>query len=135
MIVFTSIADNGGTMFNKRRVSKDKLLRERMFSFVNDNKLFTSAYGAKQFDEEEKERLFVSDSFLNEAGEGDFCFSEDGQLKAFEDKIEKLIVFRWNRDYPADTFLDVDLKNWKKESTYEFAGNSHEKITEEVYVK
>ena len=135
MIVFTCVADNMGTMFNKRRVSKDKLLRERMFSLLGENKLFTSPYGAKQFDEEEKERLNISDTFLEEAGEGDFCFSEDGQIKTFEDKIEKLIVYRWNRDYPADTFLDVELSCRKLESTYEFAGKSHEKITEEVYEK
>ena len=51
------------------------------------------------------------------------------------DKITEIIVYRWNRDYPADLFLDIDLKDWELAETAEFAGNSHEKITREVYRK
>ena len=51
------------------------------------------------------------------------------------DRLEKLIVFRWNRKYPADFWLDADLRDWKLIEAEEFPGNSHEKITQETYVK
>ena len=47
--------------------------------------------------------------------------------------IEEIIVFCWNRRYPADVFLDVDVTAWKKVAEREFSGTSHERITERVY--
>jgi hypothetical protein len=52
-----------------------------------------------------------------------------------EAKIEKIIVFWWNRHYPSDRKFDLDLSKWNKVSEEEFAGYSHEKITKEVYEK
>ena len=57
------------------------------------------------------------------------------RIKYFNDKIEKLIVFKWNREYPSDFSLDIDLSQWSLISTTDFKGNSHEKITMEVYKK
>lgn len=37
--------------------------------------------------------------------------------------------------YPADLRLDIALEDWKKTEEEEFVGNSHEKITREVYVR
>ena len=50
-------------------------------------------------------------------------------------QIEELILFRWNRVYPADLHCTLDLSVWKLTETEEFAGNSHEKITQERYVR
>ncbi len=51
----------------------------------------------------------------------------------YEDRIEKVILFKWNRNYPADTFFSLDLSGYTLEKTEDFAGNSHEKITKEIY--
>ena len=40
-----------------------------------------------------------------------------------------------NRDYPADMYFKMDLGSWKLAETQEYAGSSHEKITEERYVR
>ena len=48
-------------------------------------------------------------------------------------EIEKVILYHWNRDYPADVYFPVDLSVWKCVETKEFAGSSHEKITRERY--
>ena len=50
-------------------------------------------------------------------------------------EIEKVILYHWNRDYPADTYFDLDLTDWKITRTEEFPGFSHDKITEEVYCR
>jgi hypothetical protein len=60
---------------------------------------------------------------------------ECSALQPVEEKIEKLVVFRWNRQYPADQHLDLSLAGWKLQQTEDFPGKSHEKITEEVYAK
>ena len=73
--------------------------------------------------------------FLEQAGEGEYCFVENTGLQAVEAKIEKIIVFWWNRHYPSDRKFDLDLSKWNKVSEEEFAGYSHEKITKEVYEK
>ena len=39
-------------------------------------------------------------------------------------KIEKIILFIWNRTYPADTFLPLDLNEWVLEWTEDFVGYS-----------
>ncbi|WP_461880925.1 hypothetical protein [Fusicatenibacter sp.] len=58
---------------------------------------------------------------------------ENANLEEVEEKIEKMIVFWWNRRYPSDRKLDLNLSAWKKTSEEEFAGYSHEKVTKEVY--
>ena len=76
-----------------------------------------------------------SRAVLEQAGEGEYCFVENTGLQAVEAKIEKIIVFWWNRHYPSDRKFDLDLSKWNKVSEEEFAGYSHEKITKEVYEK
>ena len=61
--------------------------------------------------------------------------SANSTVSGIVDRLEKLIIFRWNRKYPADFWLDVDLGDWKLIEAEEFPGNSHEKITQETYVK
>ena len=50
-----------------------------------------------------------------------------------KEKIEKVILFHWNRDYPADTYFTLDISGWTLEESEEIAGYSHEKITKEIY--
>lgn len=68
---------------------------------------------------------------------GTIAFLENIPAAPYEDRIEKIILFWWNRKYPSDTWFDIDLEGggWKLSETREFSGSSHEKITEEVYVR
>jgi hypothetical protein len=50
-------------------------------------------------------------------------------------RVDAVTVYRWNRHYPSDRKLDLDLSAYKLYTNTEFAGSSHEKITKEVYVK
>ena len=77
----------------------------------------------------------MDENFLEKAGEGDICFVENQSLKGTEGRIEKLIVFGWNRAYPFDLKLDLDLNQMEKTAEEEFAGYSHEKITRLQYRK
>ena len=55
MILIVCVDDGMGMMFNKRRQSKDALVRTDMLAMVTLNKkLFVTPYTAKQFLQEEK---------------------------------------------------------------------------------
>ena len=125
--------DNGGGMaFCSRRQSRDSVLCRNIIGLTNGKTLFVSPYTAGLF-----ENGFTADSnFLKTAGKGDFCFTELDNPAPFADKIENIIVYRWNRDYPADLYFPQSLlKSRKLLEKTDFAGSSHEKITREVYVK
>lgn len=135
MKVIVCVDNKGGMAFFQKRQSQDRVLREDILNCLQGARLWMSPYSLKQFKEENKADLIADEQFLDAAGEEDFCFVENQNLQQYEKKITEIIVYRWNRDYPADLFLDIDLKDWELTETAEFAGNSHEKITREVYRK
>lgn len=134
MNVFITLDDRMGILFNNRRLSRDEEVVERIITLAEDKKLLMNSYSAKLFSELES-HVTVSESFMDEAYEGDFCFAENVKLLPYIDKIEKLVVFKWNRHYPSDTKTDIDFSVWNLSETEEFTGKSHEKITMEVYVR
>ena len=92
-----------------------------------------NTYSAELF--EGNENICIDDDFLKNAGDGDICFVENEALSGYMEKIDKIIVYKWNRRYPADLYLDIPLaeNEWQLVESYDFKGYSHEKITEEVY--
>ena len=83
---------------------------------------------------ENSEKIIVDNNFLQNANLGDFCFIENIDINEY-DQIEQVYIFNWNRKYPADRFFNLNLSNFKKIKTENFAGNSHEKITLEIYTR
>lgn len=136
MKLIVCVDDRMGVMFNKRRQSKDAKVREDILSMLEEGKkLLVSPYTAKQFLEEEQEKLYVSETFLSEATEEDICFIEDGDVSELEDKIEHIILYRWNRHYPSDKYFTLDLSNYDLVSSIDFVGNSHPEMLKEEYRK
>ena len=129
------VDDNNGMMFNKRRQSQDRVLRQRMLELSGEKKLWMNDYSRRQFPEEEAGHIAVTESDFLDIAPGEICFLEDQDPAQYEAQIEELILFRWNRVYPADLHCTMDLSVWKLTETEEFAGNSHEKITQERYVR
>lgn len=132
MKVSICIDDNHGMLFNKRRQSKDKAVLADLMR--DEKKIYIHSFSEKMF-EEYSGQVVVDDDFLNKAVEGEMCFVENRTLTIYEGKIEELIIYKWNRKYPADFRLDLDLSNWEQKETWEFVGNSHEKITKETYIR
>ena len=135
MIVIVCTEDRGGMLFNNRRVSKDRMVIQKILELSEGKKLWIHPFSEKLFEQEHPENCCVDENFLEKAGEGDICFVENQSLKGMEGQIEKLIVFGWNRAYPFDFKLDLDLEQMEKMAEEEFAGYSHEKITLSQYEK
>ena len=125
------IDDKGGMMFFGKRQSKDSVLRNWIVNYAQGAKLWMSLYSAKQFDG--NPGIFVDNDYMSKAEENDVCFIEDGKYSA--DRASEIVLCKWNRHYPADKFFDVDLKSlgFKKAKSADIVGNSHEKITIEIY--
>ena len=89
----------------------------------------------QQLIEEGTAQIQEAEDFLEKAGEKDYCFVENLEIENFRDKIEKIILCKWNRKYPGDFFFTIDVNDgsWKLKGVEEFSGSSHEKITLEVY--
>jgi hypothetical protein len=133
MIIIICTDDNNGMMFNHRRQSQDRKLREDIGGMISGGRIWMDAYSAKQFADGKNIKIQVDDEFLEKAGAGEYCFVEGRNLEPYSARIEKIIRYRWNRIYPADEFLTLDLGRWKLKQTQDFKGSSHDKITRETY--
>lgn len=133
MIVMLCVDDQNGMLFNRRRQSKDRILQQHVLRLVGQNRLFMSPYSKKQFTDTGVTEVVVDEDCLGKAQWDDYCFVEDKDVTPYKDQIDKIILFRWNRKYPADTFFTLDISSYTLEKTEDFAGNSHDKITKEIY--
>lgn len=134
MRIIVCIDDNGGMMFNNRRVSSDKVVTERIIDLLKDNNLYLNQYSAKLF-ADKTDNLKISDDFLSKAGDNDYCLVENVDITEHISDIGQVIIYYWNRKYPSDFKFpkNAAVSGLKCVSVTEFSGNSHEKITEEVY--
>lgn len=135
MIVISCLDKGNGMLFHNRRQSRDREVRERIQQICKGKKLWMNHYSSRLYGGMDSVETAVSDSFMLEAGDGELCFVESDMLAPFEEDIEAIIVFRWDRKYPADFYMDLELSGWEKIRVREFLGYSHETITEEIYVK
>lgn len=132
MILAFCVDDNGGMLFNRRRQSQDRVLREDLLREAEGKILWMNTYSAGQFDPPPA-NLRVEEDFLDRAGPGELCFVETADPAPWAERAEQVVLYRWNRRYPADLRCTLPLEGWTLERREEFAGSSHEKITKEVY--
>lgn len=138
------IDDSFGMSFNGRRVSQDSVVLNLIRKIAKSNRIWMNSYSAKLFlsmepkglDRPDSVHVWVSDKPEESAGINDFCFIENRDIsnRVSQDTVQKIILFRWNRRYPSDIKLSVNLEDgWEKTLSKDFVGSSHEKITLEVW--
>lgn len=137
MNVIVCLDEKQGMLFHMRRQSQDRVLREHILQICEESVLWMNAYSYKLYAsmEERPVNIEVEEAFLQKAAGGEFCLVENVPLKPYESQIEMLIVFCWNKTYPADCHFNVNLDDgvWELEKETDFAGSSHPKITEKRY--
>ena len=149
MKIIVCVDNQNGMMFNHRRQSQDRVLRKRIMELTGGKKLWMNAYSQKQFlqvngnmpkEQEQSGQLGQSgqiqadEAFLEKAGPGEPCFVEDRSVAPFAGRVERVVLYRWDRAYPADLYWDLSLEGWTLARREEFPGFSHEIITKEVYI-
>ena len=149
MKIIVCVDNQNGMMFNHRRQSQDRVLRKRILELTGGKKLWMNAYSQKQFlqvngnmpkEQEQSGQLGQSgqiqadEAFLEKAGPGGPCCVEDRSVAPFAGRVERVVLYRWDRAYPADLYWDLSLEGWTLARREEFPGFSHEIITKEVYI-
>lgn len=134
MIIIACTDDNQGMLFNHRRQSQDRVQRQRMLQRTGGAKLWVDTYTAGLFSAESREQLEIDDQCLEYAADGEFCFVEKENPGTVEEKDrEDHSVPGGTGCILADVHFPIDFSGWKLVQAEEFAGSSHEKITEEIY--
>ncbi len=129
------IDDRGGYLFNHRRVSSDKAVTEDILVLIENCQLWISPYSAGLFREITHNDICADELFLEKLGENDYCLIEKEVGLDFWMQAKEIIVYKWNRVYPYDTVFPYKevTDGFSLLSVNELTGNSHEKITKEVY--
>lgn len=133
MVLLICLDNHNGISFNHRRQSADRCVYERILTRIGQNTLWVRPYSEKKFP---ADRITIVDAFSQVSDPDAWCFAEDGTALAMLEQFEKIIVYRWNRDYPSDVvFPQVCLDMYRLTDVAEFPGNSHDIIKEELYLK
>lgn len=128
MILAVCVDDTMGLQFHDRRQSRDSAVIQDLLEMGQP--VWVHPRSAMLFPEN---ALVEDEDYLEKAQAGEWCFCEDTAYLDHSDKIEKIVLYRWNRVYPRDlTFAFPGT--WRLAESRDFVGTSHEKITREVYI-
>ena len=135
LTVAVCIDDRMGMLFAGRRQSRDRVLISELLQNSNGKPLCISPFSKALF--APNADVAVYEDLFAQCPEGSICFLEEPPLLPYVKDIHTLILYRWNRHYPADRYFDLSPteQGFSLVSTVEFEGSSHERITKEVYVK
>ena len=128
MIIAACVDEAFGLQFAGRRQSRDREMAARLLSMAG-GRLRIHPDAEKLFSGQD---IYCAEDWLTGASDGDWCFCEDTSYLAAAGRIEQIVLFQWNRTYPADLFFQFPGE-WKCTERRDFEGSSHEKITVEVY--
>ena len=134
MNIIIALDDNNGMLFNNRRQTRDAIVNQRILELTPYRPLLINNFSWQMLNFA-KDKILVTENFLDIATDEDFCFVENQKLLPHINKINAIYVFKWNREYPTDFSLDINLNDWKCTYFEEFAGSSHECIYLEKYEK
>lgn len=136
MIPVCCVDDRGGLLFNGRRQSRDRLLLADLLACARGRPLWISPASKGLFGPELPPGVLAAEAFLTQAGPGDLCLTEGQPLLPHLARIQAVVLYRWNRIYPADVYLDLPLSvpPWRRVRQTDFPGSSHKLITKEIYV-
>ena len=135
MYLIVCVDEKKGMLFNNRRQSQDKTLIEHILNKTKQSKLWINSFSESLFTDIGMKHVIVDDKFIEKINEDEYCFVENIEPNMFENKIDKIILYNWNRQYPADKYFNIPLDKWTVESENQLSGNSHEVITEQIYVR
>ena len=135
MILIVCVDEKNGMIFNNRRQSRDRILIAHILEQTKNKKLWITNFSQDIFNMSDANNLIIDDQFVEKIGKEEYCFVENIDVKTLIDKVDKIILYNWNRNYPADKYFDVNIDDWVVDSEEEFSGSSHEKITQKIYIR
>ena len=135
MKVIVCVDKEMGMAFLGRRQSRDRVLTQDLINDLIGSELYIHPKTLKVFESFDTDFLKVSESPLTECDST--CFVElESPLPVIE-RVDTLVIYHWNTDYPSTVKLGFTPKEvgFKLSSKNDFKGYSHDKITKEVWVR
>ena len=131
MNIIACIDNEFGISFNSRRQSRDALVFEDIKRSIDKKIIYCNEYSASILKEHGFSTAVVKS--LSAVPDDGYYFLEDTMPAEFLSKINKLIIYKWNKSYPKDKFIGIDFSKLSPISQAEFEGKSHKTITKEIY--
>ncbi len=117
------VDNNMGIKFNNRRISKDIEIIKDIINYNNYNiKIDDASIDLFQYYQFDINKLKSTDN--------SYVFIEKDILDC-----EEIIIYNFNRKYPSDLKLTLNLNNYILMESIDIKGNSHQLITRKRYKK
>ncbi len=127
------IGNGGGVSLFGRPVSRDIFVFEDLAALAGERELIARPGAAALFSGVRARLTLLPDPEKAEIPDAFVLF--DAAVPADLGRFDRVTLYRWNRDYPADVFFDEKAltAGFTKTETSEFPGNSHPRVTREIY--
>lgn len=137
MTLVITVDEAMGLAFGGKRQSRDRELTRDIWRMADGRRIVAAEYSRLLFEEAQIDvsgMLFAPDPALA-AEATDVVLLELGAAEAELLAADELVIYCWNRRYPATVKLDPELieRHFVKADEREFVGNSHEKLTRVTY--
>ena len=135
MILVACVDQTGGMSFHNRRQSRDREVVRRILADADGSRLWLSQRSCPLFAPLGGGQVHAAEDFLLRAGAGEYAFAE--ALAALPDGLEAVVLYRWDKRYPADQWFPADLGalGWRLARRETFPGYSHKTIEKETYIR
>ena len=121
------VEDRYGISFNKRLIGRDKLIDEFLIESLDGSEVFVDDNYLK-YSKDNRFKLISEFDFNEDSNKSITIYCTSENSLAYLDRSEEIIIYYWNRAYPADLYLDYDFirTNYKLvEKIEEIEGSSH----------
>ena len=136
MILIACVDQKNGMTLNGRRQTNDRAVRRLILKEAYPKKIIMAPSCATQFNKREQRWILCRANPMESASEGSYCMIETEQASSYVDRIERIVLYRWNTVYPADVFFDLPLHmEWDLISQVMFDGFSHPDVVQEIYIR
>lgn len=129
MKIIACVDNRLGMMFNHRRVSFDRYIVDDLQDLLDREPIIVNADLACKINK----KLSVQISNTITIDTDKYQWIENFNLSNYQYEITDLILYYFNRDYPYDIELGIDLSLYEIHNRKDFKGYSHDKITRIIY--
>lgn len=133
MTSIITLDTNNGLLFNKRRLSQDKVVTADIISQASGTNLYVTPYSYKLFPEGTPCTPLNNPYTL--ADKQAVIFAEDINPVKYIDIIDTFVVYLWNKEYPSDVRFNVNLQElgFRVTNRVDFSSNTHPNITRLIF--
>lgn len=130
MTLIACVDERMGMAFNGRRQSRDRMIYLDLAGLSRGAPLYTHPRSITLF---ESLGIPVAPADSRSIPPEGWYFDEFESPSGLIAAADQVILYCWNRHYPADLRFDASLDGWTLLEERDFPGSSHERITRRIY--